>query len=765
MARSKFFPPKREFHSLSVQDLLEAREAYHVHLAHLENVVATAIGRYRIRNADPDAKAPEHRRSRKTAPERTLQNTSVQPWSWPCLLVFVNRWLPQEEIARQDPDQVVPRFLYMPDGRVVPTCVILAEEQDAAVSPLRNLTFPPDLIGGGYPVFTEEQGEQRIGSLGCLVTDGSRVYALTNRHVAGEEGETIFTFMRGQRMPIGVTHGSQLGKKRFGEVYGGWPGGRTFSNLDAALIRIDDLSDWTAQVFGVGELDTPVDLNVDTISLDLIGCPVRGFGAASGELMGEIQALFYRYRSVGGFDYVSDLLIGPRGDGRPLMTRPGDSGTLWFFDPELSPEEARQEGSAGMRARRLRPVALQWGGHLIMERGGATPLRFALATCLSTICRDLDVDVVRAWNIGHSEYWGKTGHYKIAAKACELIADKNLRKLLMANQDAIAFGDDAIEQGELKKIDADQFVPLADVPDLVWRTTRKLDEGNHFADMDEEGKAPFEGATLLGLCQDPAKVDIAVWNAFYDALGVGFKRGALPFRVWQMYQDMVLFVRQGKIAEYICAGGILSHYVGDACQPLHVSRLHHGRNPEESEVHSIYETKMLDRFATDVIAGVNAELGGKTVKPDVAGGHAAAVSVIELMRSTFAKLPPLDVIDAFNEKDGRERLPHMWDSLGKRTVSCMADGCLRLAALWASAWKEGDGNKIPASKLSPVSRDELKALYLDPDFLPAFRLTDPEFAAALGNGSPGGALSASRTPVAARGRKRARGQAVPRRRR
>jgi hypothetical protein len=440
---------------------------------------------------------------------------------------------------------------------------------------------------------------------------------------------------------------------------------------------------------------------------------------------------------MGGFEYVSDLLIGPRNEETPLTTRPGDSGTVWFFDPELKPEEAKQAGLAGARARRLRPIALQWGGHVLMDQAGSMPLRFALATCLSTICRDLDVDVVPDWNIGHSEYWGKTGHYKIAAKACELVEDAKLRKLLMANQDVIAFGDSAIEQGELRKIKAEQFVPLADVPDLVWRTTRKLDGGNHFADMDEEGKGEeFEGKTLLELCEDPDNVDLGIWNRFYDSLGVGFKRGALPFRVWQMYDAMVQFVREEKITEFICAGGIVSHYVGDACQPLHVSHLHHGRpdHPEEKEVHSIYETKMLDRFATDLIAGINQKLRNVEVRADVTGGHAAAVSVIGLMRNTVGKLPPLQVIEAFHAGQGRERLPRMWDLLGTRTITCMADGCRRMAALWASAWKEGGGSRIATSKLKAVSMDGLRNLYLDSDFLPAFRLQDPRFTASLAAG-------------------------------
>jgi hypothetical protein len=776
--KKRFFPPKKDFSSLSLKDLLEARDAYHVHLAHLENVIATAVGRYRIREQDPDAgsaKGPKEWRGREQAPERTLGNTVVRPWSWPCVTVFVREWFSIEELARQDPDQVVPRFLYLSDGRVVPTCVILANRQEVAPPPLQNITFPEHLVGGGYPVFTEKQGQQHVGSVGCLVTDGDSVYALTNRHVTGEAGQEIFTFVGGKKLRVGVSSASRLderaalGKRLFKDVYKGWPGERSYVNLDAGLIRIDDIEYWTSQVFGIGEIGDPVDLNTDTLSLDLVGCPVRAFGAASGELTGEVSALFYRYKSIGGFEYISDLLIGPRtetsrefwkadredddepaepedaplpGAGGAMKTRPGDSGTVWFFDQNISMERARALGRAGARARRLRPIALQWGGHTLMDGVGESKAEFALATCLSTVCRELDLDIIPDFDIGHSEYWGKTGHYKIAAKACELVPDAKLKKLLTANVSNIAFGDQAIKDGELKKANPvtpskpnQPFVPLADVPDLVWRASRKLDDSNHFADMDQPGGAgtAFAGKTLLDLCKNPSKVDIAVWNEFYDSIGVKSKRGALPFRVWQVYDLMVEFVRQKKVAEFVCAGGIVSHYVGDACQPLHVSALHHGRpdHPEEEKVHSVYETQMIDKKATDVIAGINEALKGKKAKADVKGGHAAAVSVIALMRQTFKTLPPIEIIEAFNGAPPNDRLGHMWDVLGERTVTCMSAGCLRMASLWESAWVEGGGGKIGNANLDEIKHAQLMSLYNNKNFMPAFRLQDQGFADAL----------------------------------
>ena len=119
MARSS----THDFSSLSIRDLLDAREAYHVHLAHLDEVYATAIGRYLIRTDDKNAKDPDHHTDRKELDPRTLANTVVKSWSWPCVLVFVRSWLSPKEM-RAKPElasQMVPPLLYLPDGRVVPT--------------------------------------------------------------------------------------------------------------------------------------------------------------------------------------------------------------------------------------------------------------------------------------------------------------------------------------------------------------------------------------------------------------------------------------------------------------------------------------------------------------------------------------------------------------------------------------------------------------------------------------------------------------------
>src|SRR5712671_2481106 len=91
-----FDPYDRHYASLTVKDLLDARDAVHLQLNHSDSVFATAVGRYRIRTTDPDA---EHYVPPKKAKDkrgmlgpRTLENTVVKPWSWPCVLVFVKQW-------------------------------------------------------------------------------------------------------------------------------------------------------------------------------------------------------------------------------------------------------------------------------------------------------------------------------------------------------------------------------------------------------------------------------------------------------------------------------------------------------------------------------------------------------------------------------------------------------------------------------------------------------------------------------------------------
>lgn len=726
----QYFPGKREFNSLSITDLLEAREAYHSHLAHIDSVLATAIGRYRIRTDDSNARTPGHSatekfRSSKLAREpRTLRNSVVTPWSWPCVLVFVDRWVAPDGFGAY-PEEMVPPRLYLPDGRVVPTCVIMVEQGAAPPSGAKRLNFPTSLVGGGYLLLTEDQGEEHIGSVGCLVSDGNAMYALTNRHVAGVPGKPVMSLIAGREENVGTSFDLSVNKIPFDKAYPGWNAKHAVVAIDAGLIRVDDVNRWTTQCYGIGEMGDPIDLNVDTITLDLIGCPVRAYGGASGEMSGEIQALFYRYKSMGGVEYIADLMIGARPGEPPPATMPGDSGTVWFHDPPESDSASSRDYP--------RPIALQWGGHYFRAgaNNGTKQYPFALATCLSTVCRELDIDVVCDWNTGHDQYWGKVGHFKIGATACGILSNKKLSSLMMNNLPNIGFDDSVISKGKgIPVHKSDPFMPLADVPDYVWRDVRRGKQADHFADMDQEGTGEFKGNTLLTLCaKSDANVSPEVWNKFYDSIGVTpAARGALPFRVWEIYNHMVEALRQTNVLEFVASAGIIAHFVGDACQPLHISYLHHGHEDkkEEHPVHSVYEEQMLEVNAAAMITGIKKALSDSPsrAKPAVRGGQGAAIHVVALMQQTIATLEPERIIASFDNYLKSRDLHGMWADLGDDTVKNMTAGCVCLAEIWESAWKEGNGDAIADNQLTAQDQGKLKQLYMDKSFLPDFKLPD-----------------------------------------
>src|SRR5262249_20684665 len=150
-----------------------------------------------------------------------------------------------------------------------------------------------------------------------------------------------------------------------------------------------------------------------------------------------------------------------------------------------------------------------------------------------------------------------------------------LARLMENNLEIISHTDDALEEGDFAGMGSEDFVPMADVPDFFWKPRvakqgfdRTLEGGNHFADMDQEGK---NGKTLLEMTEDDSNIDPDKWETYYDGITdilsgkriLEKRRGLLPFRVWQIFDGMCDFAASGDAAKFVCAAGVLTHYVGD----------------------------------------------------------------------------------------------------------------------------------------------------------------------------------------------------------
>jgi hypothetical protein len=458
-------------------------------------------------------------------------------------------------------------------------------------------------------------------------------------------------------------------------------------------------------------------------------------------------------------------LIGPRAEKKrkdtpqqPPFTRPGDSGTLWFYDPpsegDVNPDVGGQLPPArGKRARRLRPIAMQWGGERFVTDDGKSSA-FALGTFVSTIFRELDVEPLRDWSTGHDEYWGKIGHFAVGWKACDR-ATGNLGTLMKANQKFVGFGNDKLKKGAEFRMGTGAFVPLADVPDYIWINSRHDEPVQHFADIDIHDINGHASLLTRGH-NEPKSVAASVWNTYFDgfkAAKVGPEEGTLPFRVWQLWEDMVNYLKQGDVLHFVAAAGVLAHYVGDASQPLHCSYMHHGVPPmltfhgrkypvpkssdafkafkktRPAKIHGIYEETMLEVGATDALPAIDAAV---LQLPKNAGaiqsGHDAAVETVRLMYAAQKRLTPKTIINADNPaltENGRAARLWAKKKIREATIASLADSVRLLADLWASAWAKGNGDVNAAGQLGAFSEPEFDNICRnEQDFAPSLSLNE-----------------------------------------
>ena len=793
------FKASSNFASLSLRDLIEAREVFHYHLLSKKNVVATALGPYRIRKEDPwpDRDHPKEQPPSPNRGKRTLFNSEVRPYSWPAIYAFVSQWEDEAELSRQDPADVVPKRIYLPDGRVVPICVIEAKRQpystDLKVDP-RQMQ-PRNVLAPGVPLINDDaQGIQRIGTAGCIVKDGERYYVLTNRHVAGPEGTRIAAWNGRRAVDVGTTSEKGITRLAFKDVYPHFTSTYQYLLMDVGLVEVFDIQRWTTKFSGIAPVENVLDLYDNSFSLHLIGMNVLGLGAVTGLIRGEIQGLFYRYKSIGGYEYLADFLIGPEtstyGDTaeqeRALSVLHGDSGALLFI------EYGRDEHTAC----RYYPFAILWGKHEFVEDGASTAQPFALATALSTTLERLNLDLVRDLNADNELIWGWVGHYVIGntlpttVKLLTAPAVQSLGKFLTRHMSLLSMNPDealdndprviAKDDDGQPKVDDPQFVPLADVPDNVWKSNvnffqiqdddgkkhrqpgpgsrGQFDNPNHFADLD----LPYKGFdTFLEFVLSDVKTNLepAVWIDYYKAVTPQFDAwalalgkeprpkshwGALPFRVWQLYKAMRQAARAGDAALFLCAGGVLIHYVGDACQPLHTSFLSQG-DPDDlidkpraegqkmraEGVHSGYEDDMINYGfqEQDLLESIKDEIERQQQDPKeklaaITTDKNAGELIVRLAAKTHETIPPLDIVDAwveFKPLKKKDRTASMWNQFGTGTVECMARGSRCLAHLWAEAWVRGGGDANIGSNAT-VTKDEIRALYEDPKVLKSVSL-------------------------------------------
>ena len=141
-----------------------------------------------------------------------------------------------------------------------------------------------------------------------------------------------------------------------------------------------------------------------------------------------------------------------------------------------------------------------------------------------------------------------------------------------------------------------------------------------------------------------------------------------------------------------------------------------------------HETAMLAAKATVLLPLVDATLpaaGQGHGLPLCTSGREIARAVLALMDTIAATLPPLSILDSYEKAGAGTRkatLDAMWSELGDATAQVMAEGVRVLAMIWESARIAGGGGSIAASGLKAIDRDDIRARYIDKNFVPSLTL-------------------------------------------
>jgi hypothetical protein len=156
----------------------------------------------------------------------------------------------------------------------------------------------------------------------------------------------------------------------------------------------------------------------------------------------------------------------------------------------------------------------------------------------------------------------------------------------------------------------------------------------------------------------------------------------------------------------------MAHYVGDACQPLHLTV----NSDDPKGVHEAYEGRMVDAHQHDIRSAV---LSAKP--PDgkrVVGDKAVLRLMGSLMVWSCKTLAPATISAAYAA--GAHDADALWERFGPQTNALIVRGSETLAVLWSSIWAEA-GTPPPTAT---ITQADVQALYLDAAFAPSLYLTE-----------------------------------------
>ncbi len=179
-------------------------------------------------------------------------------------------------------------------------------------------------------------------------------------------------------------------------------------------------------------------------------------------------------------------------------------------------------------------------------------------------------------NVKKAHAWGSLGHRTIA-----IIASKIVRK-----------------NGAFWRSNASNMGKLTNVPDQYWKNGAGawIEKPTHWFEMDAYIKNSNQFQLFPRIFSDATKK--------YTEKTV-LSNGTATWRINQFYEASVSALKKNNYLKGLQMAGVMSHYVGDLSQPLHVSQNYDGQQTNNPGIHKFFETINLENSdQEDLIADV-----------------------------------------------------------------------------------------------------------------------------------------------------------------
>lgn len=262
--------------------------------------------------------------------------------------------------------------------------------------------------------------------------------------------------------------------------------------------------------------------------------------------------------------------------------------------------------------------------------------------------------------------WGKLGH--------EILAEEGA----------------SLSESEFWRSNALQIANLTNVPDWKWKSGKgaALEKPTHWFEIDTFAQSIADQRKF------PRSYRVAVQKYGQEAVTT---MGQAPWRMKQFYDLAVKAMKDRDFETAVEMAGIMSHYIGDLSQPLHVTENYDGQLTHNSGIHAWFEGQNikahLEGLPESTRARASRLLKDKIFVQTFKNGPVEA-AFAEVERSLAEK----DQVLKNDTKYGREgKGAELQMALAQKR---MADGAATLAMILDLAWREAgspDGVTVHAN--------------------------------------------------------------------